>query len=50
MIPNSTVELSEEQTLQLMRIIESVEDLDDVQQVFSNLEVSEGAVELLEVA
>jgi YebC/PmpR family DNA-binding regulatory protein len=50
MIPNSTVELSEEQTLQLMKVIESIEDLDDVQQVFSNLEVSEGAVELLEAA
>jgi YebC/PmpR family DNA-binding regulatory protein len=50
MVPNSAVELTDEQTLQLMRIIESIEDLDDVQQVFSNLEVTESAVELLEVS
>jgi YebC/PmpR family DNA-binding regulatory protein len=49
-LPNSTLPLSPQQTLQVMRLIESLEELDDVTQVFSNLEVSEEAVELLETA
>ena len=33
-----------------MRIIEELEDLEDVQQVYSNLDVTEEAVALLEPA
>ncbi len=35
------VELDQPQTVQALRLIEKLEDLDDVQQVFSNLEISD---------
>ncbi len=50
MLPNNTIELPVDQTLQVMRVIEAVEDLDDVQQVFSNLHVSDEAVTQLAAA
>jgi YebC/PmpR family DNA-binding regulatory protein len=37
MTPKSMTELSESETFQVMRIIEALEELDDVQQVYSNL-------------
>ena len=49
-LPNTPLPLTADQTVQVMRLIESLEELDDVTQVFSNLEVSEEAVELLETA
>ena len=48
MRPNATVELSVDHTLQVMRVIEAVEDLDDVQAVFSTLQVTDEAVARLE--
>lgn len=50
MNPTSTVELPPEKALQVMRIIESIEELDDVQRVYSTLQVTEEAVALLETA
>jgi YebC/PmpR family DNA-binding regulatory protein len=50
MIPNSAVELPADQSVKVMNIMEQLEDLDDVQQVFSNLEITEAAVFLLEAA
>lgn len=50
MIPNSTIELDVDPTLKVMRVIEAVEDLEDVQQVFSNLHVSDEAVAQLAAA
>jgi transcriptional/translational regulatory protein YebC/TACO1 len=50
MMPNNVVELGEEEALRVMRLIEKLEDLDDVQNVFSNLEVTEQAVAMLESA
>ncbi len=50
MLPNAEMELSGDQTLKVMRLIEELEDLDDVQNVFSNLNVTEEVVELLEAA
>ncbi|HEY69036.1 MAG TPA: YebC/PmpR family DNA-binding transcriptional regulator [Anaerolineae bacterium] len=50
MLPNTTIELAVDKTLQVMRVIEAVEDLDDVQQVFSNLQVTDEAVEQLAAA
>ena len=50
MLPNNTVELPNDQTLQVMRVIEGLEDLDDTQQVFSTVHVSDEAVALLETA
>ncbi len=49
-LPNASLQLAPDETVQVMRLIESVEELDDVTQVFSNVEVSEAAVELLETA
>jgi YebC/PmpR family DNA-binding regulatory protein len=40
-IPNDTKELTLEQSLQILKIVEIFEDDDDVQNVFHNLEVSE---------
>lgn len=50
MMPTSTVELPPEQTLQVMRLIETLEDLPDVQQVYSTLKVTDAAVAMLEAA
>lgn len=50
MLPNTTIELPVDQTLQVMRVIEAIEDLDDIQEVFSNLHVSDEAVAQLEAA
>jgi YebC/PmpR family DNA-binding regulatory protein len=48
MIPKQEMSLSVEDTLQVMRTIEAVEDLDDVQNVYSNLRISEEAMAALE--
>ncbi len=47
-IPTNELELDVEATLQVMRCIEVLEDLDDVQEVFSNLSVSDEALARLE--
>jgi YebC/PmpR family DNA-binding regulatory protein len=41
MMPKTTVALTEKQTLQNMGLISTLEDLDDVQQVYSNLDISD---------
>ncbi len=48
MVPNQEMELPVDATLQVMRTIENVEDLDDVQNVFSNLRISEEAMASME--
>jgi len=50
MIPISVVSLPAGESLQVMRMIEQLEELEDVQSVFSNLDVTEEAVALLETA
>jgi YebC/PmpR family DNA-binding regulatory protein len=50
MIPKQELELSVDHTVQVMRALEGIEDLDDVQNVFSNLKLSEEAVAALEAA
>jgi YebC/PmpR family DNA-binding regulatory protein len=50
MIPNNEIELNPDDTLQVMRIIEALEELDDVQEIFSNLAISEAALAQLESA
>jgi YebC/PmpR family DNA-binding regulatory protein len=40
-IPMTTIELDEKQTFQNMNLISTLEDLDDVQQVYSNLDISD---------
>ena len=50
MIPNQEIDLGVQETLQVMRTIEALEELDDVQAVFSNLHISEEAMAALEDA
>ena len=44
MIPKTTLELDSKATITVMKMVERLEELDDVQRVFSNIEVSEEAL------
>ena len=46
MVPKRRMELSESDTLSVMRLIDALEDMDDVQEVHSNLEISNEAIAL----
>ena len=46
--PNQEMNLDPQQTLQVLRVIEHLEELDDVQQVDTNLAISDEALSLLE--
>ena len=48
MIPNQTMDLDVDDTLQVLRAIDSLEELDDVQHVFSNMNISQEALAALE--
>jgi YebC/PmpR family DNA-binding regulatory protein len=48
MIPNQEIELNVEQSVQVMRVLEALEELDDVVNVFSNLKISDEAMEAME--
>lgn len=48
--PNNTIELSAEETMQVMKFIEAVEELDDVQNVHSTLEISDEAIAAMDEA
>jgi DNA-binding regulatory protein, YebC/PmpR family len=48
MLPNQEMELGVEDTLQVVRTIENLEELDDVQDVYSNLKISEEAMAAME--
>ncbi len=48
--PTNEIELGQDETLQVLKTIESLEDLDDVQTVFSNLAISDEVLALLEEA
>lgn len=48
MIPNQETELSVEDTLQVMRTIEGLEEMDDVQEVYSNMKISDEAMAAME--
>ncbi len=50
MLPNQEMELGVEDTLQVMRAIDGLEELDDVQNVYSNLKISDEAVAAMEAA
>jgi YebC/PmpR family DNA-binding regulatory protein len=49
MIPKTTMTLDEKATLSNMNLIDALEELDDVQQVYSNLEISDEAMVAYEV-
>jgi YebC/PmpR family DNA-binding regulatory protein len=48
LIPKNEIELDPDATVQVMRTIEFLEDLDDVQEVFSNLTITDEAIAKLE--
>jgi YebC/PmpR family DNA-binding regulatory protein len=50
LIPTNEIELPPEESLQVLRTIEALEDLDDVQEVFSNLRLSDEVMARLEEA
>ncbi len=50
MIPKQELELDLDQTVHVLKALESIEELDDVQNVFSNLKMSEEALAALEAA
>jgi transcriptional/translational regulatory protein YebC/TACO1 len=47
-IPQNEIELDLEQTLSTMKAIMNIEELDDVQNVYSNLKITDEAVEAME--
>lgn len=50
MVPTNEIELNPADTVQVMRVIEQLEELDDVQNVYSNLRVTDEALAQLEAA
>jgi YebC/PmpR family DNA-binding regulatory protein len=50
MEPNQKMELDPEATVAVLKLIENLEELDDVQAVYSNVEISDAAVEAMEAA
>jgi transcriptional/translational regulatory protein YebC/TACO1 len=50
MEPNQKMELDPEPTVQVMKLIEQLEELDDVQNVYSNLEFTDAAIAAMEAA
>ena len=48
MIPNQEMELNVADTMQVVRTIENLEDMDDVQNVYSNLKISDEAMAAME--
>ena len=50
MAPKQEMELSPDDTLQVLKALETIEDLDDVQNVYSNLKVSDEVLAALEAA
>jgi YebC/PmpR family DNA-binding regulatory protein len=49
-IPTNEVELSSEDTVQVLKVVESLEELDDVQNVFTTLSISDEVMAQLEEA
>jgi len=49
-IPKQEMVLDKEKTIKIMHVIEELEDLDDVQNVFSNLQITDEALEALQAA
>ena len=48
MIPNQEIELDPDEAVQVLRVLESLDELDDVQTVYSNLNISDEALAKLE--
>jgi transcriptional/translational regulatory protein YebC/TACO1 len=50
MIPKQELELDTEATLQVLKAVDAIEELDDVQDVFHNVKLSEEALAAMEAA
>lgn len=48
LVPKTTVELDEDRVAHLLRFLDQLEELDDVQHVFSNVDVSDATLEKLD--
>jgi YebC/PmpR family DNA-binding regulatory protein len=48
MFPNQEMEIAADQAVKVLRVIETLEELDDVQRVDSNMAITDAALELLE--
>ncbi|MFQ5886326.1 MAG: YebC/PmpR family DNA-binding transcriptional regulator, partial [Anaerolineae bacterium] len=48
MVPKTLIPLGEKETIQIMHLIEALEALEDVQQVYSNLDISAEVVDSYE--
>lgn len=48
LLPKQEMELAVEETLQVLRLVEKIEEMDDVQDVFHNLKISDEALAALE--
>jgi len=44
MVPQRTLKLDEDKTLSVMRLIDALEDMDDVQEIHSNLEITDDII------
>jgi YebC/PmpR family DNA-binding regulatory protein len=49
-IPKNEIQLDQKETVQVMGLIEALEDLDDIQRVYSGLSISDEAIAELELA
>jgi YebC/PmpR family DNA-binding regulatory protein len=50
MIPNQEIDLDDDEAIQVMRVIDALEELDDVANVYSNLSISESVMAKLDEA
>jgi YebC/PmpR family DNA-binding regulatory protein len=50
MEPNQRLELDPEQTVQVMKLVEQLEELDDVQSVYTNVEFTDAAIAVMQAA
>ncbi len=50
MIPKSLAQLGEREIFQAMNLVDSLEELDDVQQVYSNLDITDEIMDKYEAA
>jgi transcriptional/translational regulatory protein YebC/TACO1 len=49
MVPKTMIDLNPADTLQVMNLIETLEDLDDVTKVYSNLNITDEALAKVEM-
>jgi len=49
-LPNSQVEMSENETIRNLKLLDALEELDDVQEVFSNLDIPDEVMEKYQAA